>query len=177
MVEKLKTYNIEFAALSIGKHYYTFDVDDSFFSCFENAVINHGKLQVNMEFVRQRHLLQFNFDINGYVVVTCDRCTEDFQWPISTHETLLVKIGDHEEEEDVDVYVIPQNQTHWNVAQQLYEYICMAKPLRTVHPENDKGESTCNREFINELERRVKKSEAKSAADPRWEVLRKISDN
>ncbi|MBL0053468.1 MAG: DUF177 domain-containing protein [Bacteroidetes bacterium] len=177
MVDNLKAFDIEFSALSIGKHQYSFEVDDTFFGCFENAVITNGKLAVKMELLRQTTMLQFNFDIDGHITTTCDRCTDDFEWQIHTKETLLVKIGDHLEEEDVDVYVIPQSQTHWNVAQQIYEYICMAKPLRTVHSDDAKGKSTCNAAFIAQLEKIVTKQTKKTEVDPRWDVLKKINNN
>ena len=44
MVDNLKAFDIEFSALSIGKHQYSFEVDDTFFGCFENAVITKVKL-------------------------------------------------------------------------------------------------------------------------------------
>lgn len=173
-MNKLKQFEIAFGGLSFGVHQFEFSVDDKFFEGFESSIIQGGKLIAIVHLQKQSQLLTFDFDIKGTIDVECDRCCDQFELPVIIHEQMLVKFGDEKREEDIDVYVIPASETHINVAQQIYEYIAVAKPMHVVHPDNAKGESTCNPEFIEKLKSINDHSNdaAGDKSDPRWDALK-----
>lgn len=173
-MDKFKQYDIAFGGLSLGKHQFDFDIDNKFFDQFENAVVNNGNLHATIELDKQSQLLTFDFVINGSIKVECDRCCDEFDLPIAIQEQMLVKYGEKAHEEDLDVFVIPSTETHLNIAQQLYEYIAVAKPMHVVHPDNAKGKSTCNADFLKNLDtfNERKREEKANQTDPRWDVLK-----
>ncbi|MEO8151290.1 MAG: DUF177 domain-containing protein [Bacteroidia bacterium] len=173
-MDKLKKFEIAFGGLSYGIHQFDFDVDNSFFERFENEIIQGGNLHAKVTLTKQSQILKFDFDIRGTIHVECDRCCDEFELPVLINEQMLVKFGDEAKEEDIDVFVIPVSETHINIAQQLYEYIAVSKPMHVVHPDNAKGESTCNPEILkklNHINDETKEIKEKTA-DQRWDVLK-----
>lgn len=173
-MDKLKRFDIAFGGLSLGTHEFDFTINDEFFTNFENALVQKGNLTANVKLTKQNRLLTFDFDIRGSIDVECDRCTDEFHLPLHIHEQMLVKFGEVAMEEDVDVFVIAHTETHFNISQQVYEYICVSKPLHTVHPDDKSGNSTCNHAVLKKLEtinKKEKKIRTKNG-DPRWDALR-----
>jgi uncharacterized metal-binding protein YceD (DUF177 family) len=85
-------------------------------------------------------------------------------------ETLIVKFGKDYHEENEEVQIIPEGETHLDVSPFIYEYIHLLMPFRKVHPEDEEGNSLCDPEVI----KRINERETLSEPDPRWEVLKKL---
>ena len=100
----------------------------------------------------------FHFNIDGSLLVPCDRCGDEFELSLWDEFDLIVKLVDDPEamnsnEEDPDVYYIDRNESHISVAAWIYEFINLSFPLQHICALNEKGESTCNQKVIAELER------------------------
>lgn len=171
-MDKLKHYDIDFGGKAYGKHHFTYELNESFFALFEGAIVSQASLEATVEMNKQKHMIQFHVTLSGNTHVICDRCNDPFIMELSSHNLLILKMGDHIEEEDVDVYVIPASQTTWNIAQQLYEYVCTAMPMRIVHPEG-----ACNPEFMKTLEHINDHDQQPQQEDPRWNKLKNINLN
>jgi len=166
----LKEYQIHFVGLELGNHKLEFEVDDKFFEQFEFSQIKQGKVLVNIDLEKMARLMVFNFDLEGSVRVTCDRCSNEFDLPISDKQKLIVKFGlDYMEESD-DVIVIPETDHKFDVAPYIYEFIHLALPVRSVHPDDEHGNSTCDPDMMQRLE----KLAPTEIHDPRWEALQKL---
>lgn len=177
-MDRLKQFDVSFGGLAIGKHLYEFEVNNTFFANFEQEDVHQGAFAVKVQLTKQTHLLTFDFSISGSMILACDRCTEEFEMPISTMEQMLVKFGEHAVEEDIDVFIIPATQTQINLAQQIYEYIIVAIPMHILHPNDSKGKSMCNTAIIKMLEK-IQKTNSKIMAktsDPRWDALKTINN-
>jgi uncharacterized protein len=81
-----------------------------------------------------------------------------------------VKFGSGFFEEDDEIQVIPEGETHFDVSPFIYEYIHLLLPIRKVHPEDENGESRCNGEVVGRLDAPL----ADPEPDPRWEALKKL---
>lgn len=171
-----KEYTIEFAGLSVGEHFYELEVKDSFFENLDYSEIKQGNILVKLQLLIQSNMMVFNFDTSGTVNLNCDRCGENFDFPIEGHNKLIVKVGGNiEESDDDDIIGISENEHKINLTQYLYEYITLSIPIKRVHTK----ESLCNKEQLKKLsEKSIREAkEQKNAVDPRWESLKNIKLN
>ena len=95
-----KQYIVKFAGLPVGTHEFEFDIDGKFFEQFSDSEIQKADLKVELTLLKQNHLMQMQFDINGTVNLSCDRCLIDYDFPIESHEELVIKQGDPNESTD-----------------------------------------------------------------------------
>jgi uncharacterized metal-binding protein YceD (DUF177 family) len=171
------TYLIDFGGLGDGVHEFEFHVDDSFFARFENAIVQHGELDVLVTLEKEPALLMLDFTFSGTIAATCDRCLDKLDVSIEGYNELVVKLGGEiqaEEDSEIDMISIPAREHILDVSELLFEYISLQVPLRNVHPDDENGKSTCNTEVIREMERHISQEQS---GDPRWDVLKNINLN
>ena len=145
---KLNEYKIAWESLSIGNHYFTFEINDDFFSSFDNSEITKGNASAELEVVRQGSMLTLNFVIKGEVLVNCDRCLEDFYLPFEYDGTLYVKFSEDIEEYDGDVMWVSPHEAEIDLGQYIYESIMLSLPYQRIHPEDENGVSGCNPDML-----------------------------
>lgn len=179
-----KDYIIQFVGLSLGEHLYEYHISDNFFEGLAYSEIKQAAIDVKMSLLKQSSMMILHFNISGTVKAACDRCTEEFDMPISGDYKLIVKVGGSVTgDEDDDIITVSANEHELDLYQHLYEYITLSLPIKRVHPENKKGESSCNKEVINKLNNflieGVKEEEEteQEEMDPRWAALKNIHLN
>jgi len=171
----LSHYNIAFKGLSIGKHIFEYEIDGKFLGEFDGGVVDQGLVNVSLTLDKQSSLMTFWFDIKGTVLVQCDRCLEMYDQPIESRERIFVRLGEKESAEGDDLIWVSTNEYQLNVAQLIYEFICLAIPIKKVHPDDENGNSTCDPEMIEKLNKYVVREEEQS--NPVWKDLKKLLDN
>lgn len=167
----LSKYEISFFGLKEGQHEFEFEIDRKFFECFEKSEIKTGKLKAKVVLNKQPGLLELNIRIVGYVKVVCDRCLEDFDMPLKYKGELYVKFGGSYEEIDENVIILKTNTHHLSLSQFLYEYIHLSIPYKRVHPDDENGKSTCNKEMLSLIQESSFEEEKQEETDPRWKGL------
>ncbi len=168
----LKEFNIQFVGLEPGNHQFEFEVNDSFFEHFEFSQIQHGQVHVNVDLEKMERMMIFNIGLEGRVRVTCDRCTNEFDFLLSDKQRLIVKLGAEYLEESDDVIVIPETEYQFDLSPYIYEFIHLALPARLLHPDDEDGNSSCDPDMLRRLETL---SPTEDSFDPRWEALRKLN--
>ncbi len=166
-MEALDQFSIPVAGLRDGLHEFDFSIRDDFFQHFENSPVKLGQIDVHLRFEKQPAMFELDFAIEGFVVTACDRCLEDFNYPITDRQQLLVKF-DEKEWEDADVVYISPGTQKLNVAKYIYEFINLAVPMVKTH---DKAGDRCDPEMLKFLDRKEAGGE-KSASNPAWDALR-----
>jgi uncharacterized metal-binding protein YceD (DUF177 family) len=174
-MSNLSQYNIAFKGLALGKHVFEFVVDNKFFKEFDASIVDEGLVNVKVTLEKQSSLMTFWFDIQGKVTVQCDRCLEMYDQPIESHERVFVRLGERENIEGDDLIWVSTNDYQWNVAQLIYEFIGLAIPIKKVHPLDENGNSTCDPEMIEKLNKYIVREEDNN--NPVWKDLRKLLDN
>ena len=144
----LGKYSIAYKGLSIGKHHFDFSVDDRFFDAFEDSEIHEGHADISVDLDKQSHLLTLDFGIKGEVAVTCDRCLGEFMMPIDYTGRLVVRLSETQDESDGEVMWISPAETEINLAQYIYESICLSLPYQRVHPTDENGKSGCDPDML-----------------------------
>jgi uncharacterized metal-binding protein YceD (DUF177 family) len=175
-----RDYIIQFAGLGLGKHDYEFEVKDEFFDDLDYSEIKQGSVAVKLELLKQSQMMVLEFNIGGTVKAECDLCTGEFDLGIDGQYRLIVKVGGHETgDEDDDIITIAANEHELDISQYIYEYIILSLPIKRVHPADDKGNSTCDKEVLKKLENFLveEEKEEEEKTDPRWNGLKNIKLN
>lgn len=178
----LGKYSIAYKGLSIGMHRFDFSVDNRFFEAFEGSEIQEGHADVSVELDKQSHLLTLDFTIKGEVAVTCDRCLEEFMMPIDYSGRLIVRFSETRDESDGEVMWISPSETEINLAQYIYESICLSLPYQRVHPMDKNGKSGCDPDMLSrfsivteeEFEKLSHKQETESFQDDLETIKQKM---
>lgn len=163
-------YYIDVYNLKNGIHQYSFDIDDLFFSFYENTFTDKGKGSVSVTVDKAENLITVTFDVDVQVELICDRSLEKFDYPIKKQEKLLFKYGDEEQELDVDVLMITKDTQRINLGQHIFEYIGLSIPYKKLHPRFEEIEE----EQDELIFRTDSEEEDENAEDPRWAALKKL---
>ena len=100
---KFKLYNVDLKNLSPGVHEFEYLLENKFFVDIDGTEVQKGKVKVHLTVKRSSMMFEMNFQIEGVVVVPCDRCLDDMEIPIDTHNRLVVKFGKEYAEESDEV--------------------------------------------------------------------------
>jgi len=173
-----KEYIIQFVGLAIGEHEFEFNVGNKFFENLDYSEIKQGNIKVKLTLIKQSTMMVLQFAVSGTVKMNCDRCSMEFDMPINGDYKLIVKVGGHEVgDEDDDIISIAANEHELDLSQFIYEYIMLSLPLKRVHPDDKKGNPTCDKEMLKKLNNYLTEKSDEEPSDPRWEGLKNIKLN
>ncbi len=178
MSSTLSRYSISFKGLKLGKHSFEFVLNDDFFHEFSEGEISKGQLIAKVNLNRQNHLLEFKVTIKGTVQVVCDRCLNLFDLPITFKGELFAQIGLSDADVDNDEIIYLAEEEHEvNIAQYLYESVCLSLPLKRYHGMNGTNASDCDPEMLAKMNVVNDNDNMPDEVDPRWEQLKKLKNN
>lgn len=175
-MDNLRQFNVQFSGLSEDVHEFQFEITDTFFKEFENAVVDGGAIKVDLELDKQTNLITLNFAFEGIVQVQCDRCAAVNPYPVKGTSRLILKLGEGEVEDD-ELIILPRGEYEYNIAQHLYEEIGLSLPLRIVPCEVTGDTTMCDQSVIDRLENMLVDElpeDEEEAIDPRWEKLKNL---
>ncbi len=186
---KFSAFKLPLKSLGAGTHEFEYHLDKQFFANMESADVHDADLTVHLTVKYNGDFYNLAFRIDGEVVLICDRCLDDLHFPIDATYDIVVKYGEDYDDSSDEVLEIPDSDNYFNVAYMIYDTVELAIPIKHVHPMGK-----CNRqmsallkkhratasdedaELENELIEEMD-SMPDSGADPRWDALRKLSDN
>ncbi len=137
--------------LAAGKKEFSWQAGKEFFEAFENTEILDAELDVTVVVEKSGRYFGVDCEIDGFVTVTCDRCLEDLEMPISADIMLSVKFGDEEasdehQEGEREIIFVPEGDSEYDMSQIIYDYVCLALPMQRYHEEGE-----CNPDAIKWL--------------------------
>jgi len=178
---KLRDFDIGILHLKNGVHHFVFEVDEAFFEeHFAYRPFERGNFQAEVVLEKTERLLEFRFDIQGDMVLVCDRSLEEFSEPIRRQEVLHFRYGMGEEIKELseELYEIPQHLQSLNLAQFIFEFIALAVPMKKLHPrfrDEEDMDETGIMVYQSESEEESEDTPADDQpADPRFAALRKL---
>jgi len=169
-MQSLVAYSIPFGGLKDGIHQFDYQIDNDFFSHFPDTPISEGSFRVQVNFDKKPDVIDVQIQFDGWVKVPCDRCLEIMKMPLSSEAQLLIKFSDDFKEE-VEVIYLPIGTNTWNAAQYIYEFICLAMPIRKTHDLTD--EETCDTTMLSYLDQKESNPEENQI----WNQLKNIKLN
>jgi uncharacterized metal-binding protein YceD (DUF177 family) len=188
-LSKFSEYIIPLRNLEAGTHQFEYKLTNDFFAKIDSPEVQKGKVTVVLNVKKLGESFELNFDINGVVQVSCDRCLDDMDQPVSTKEKIFVKFGKEFAEENDDIVIVPEDEGEINIAWFMFEFIALTIPMKHVHPFGK-----CNKEMTSKLKKvSIYEKDADDAdfdqigpednieeidnTDPRWDELKKIINN
>ena len=171
-MKSLQEYIIPLKGMKSGMHEHMFFIDGTFFAHFPEAMLDACDLEVMVKMDKRPNMVLMQFEIGGYIVTQCDRCTAEIKLPISGSYPLIAKFGESEEdfEEEEDVITVHPDSPNVNVSKQLYDYISLSIPMIREYDCTTETPKPCDEKARKILERA---SEEESKANPIWDELKK----
>lgn len=166
-----RKYVLKFSGLSNNLHEFEYTVGGDLFKDFDCEEILDADLLVKLSLEKSERQLELSFEIQGKISVLCDRCGDDMDLNLNFERKLYVRFGEKFEEQDVELYIIPFNESSIDLAPFIYEYVTLEKPMRCVHGEMEGNNQTCDSEVVNILETPIEKEQE---IDSRWEALKNL---
>ncbi len=167
-------YRIPFIGLKTGVHSFEFELDDTFFASFEHSEIARGNVQVRLSLEKQSSMMVLDFELDGEVEGSCDRCGDPMDVEVMHEDRLIVKFGDETGDPDDEILVFGPAEHILELQQYLYEYAHLGLPARMAH----ESEEECNQEAIARLKALEigddDSNDDDDDVDPRWEALKKL---
>jgi uncharacterized protein len=146
-----KEFSLPIKGLKNGHHTFNFQIDKTFFAHFEASPIQNGSFDVTVEMDKRDSFFELTFDFDGSMHTECDRCTASIEMPFGDTQMLIVKRSEEEAVEDADVVFLHPDAHEFNVAQYIYEFICLAEPFNKVYDcENDEPQP-CNFDILDKI--------------------------
>lgn len=172
--------------MEIGKSEFEYHLDNDFFGMIGEEEIQKGDIKCKVTVAKTSKQSELNFELEGKVVVECDRCLEEMDQPIKTTGHLIVRFGKEFKDDGDDIVIIPEEQGFINISWFLYEFITLAIPIKHVHPYG-----LCNKNMSKKLREHLavdaedvdngdfaeedEESNDNVATDPRWDALKQFS--
>ena len=184
ILDTIERYIIDLKALHDDNAHFEYNVNDDFFAMLDTSEFQKGQVHVSLDVKKMVDSFDIIFQINGQVVVICDRCLDEMNQEVSSTNRLRVKFGSEYTDAGDDVVIVPEDEGSVNVAWFIYEFIALAIPIRHVHAEGD-----CNPEMMQKLKSHLSYELAEDndssddlmtsekPMDPRWNDLKNLLDN
>lgn len=168
---KKERYHIDIFGLKPGTHTFDFIINEEFFKSFANSLIEEGDGKAEITLEKTTNHVKATLLLNITVELTCDRSLEKFDYLIDKEQTIIFKYGDHEEELDVDLFMIPHDTQRIDFGQHIFDYIGLSVPYKKLHPKFEGEEEKETDEMIFQTDI---PSEEEKEEDPRWAALKKL---
>lgn len=190
-MSKFSSYSIQLKTMEIGESMLEYHLDNEFFEAIGEEAIQKGNINAKIRVVKSSKQSELFFELEGKVVVLCDRCLEEMDQPIKTSGHLIVRMGKEFMDDGDDIVVIPEEQGVINVSWFMYEFVELAIPIKHVHPFGH-----CNTGMASKLSEHLVDSDSfeddadafagamdvvnegdstdDGPVDPRWEALRSL---
>jgi len=173
-VHKCSSYIVSIRLGVENSQTYCFDINERFFSLFEEPVIKAGELQARLILTQEATSYLMQFFIEGFVQVECDRCLELCKQPVQVDTEIIANIGQETVfDTNTDNISIASTDSELDVSGLLYELIILSLPYQRIHNSEYGENQVCRPDMIEILNRYI--IEEEKHIDPRWEKLQEIN--
>lgn len=167
----LRDFEINIFNLGLKSHEFDFDFGNAFFDAFENSMVGKGSGSCHLIMDKSETMMNLNFRIKGEIELECDRTLRPFMHPIDVEEEIIIKFGDDNYSLSESIFVIRKDTPSINVAENIYEFISLAVPMKKLHPD------VVDEEQPDLIYSEQDEGETKEkTTDPRWDILKKLKE-
>ena len=190
---KFDPYKVDLKGMTKDVLEYEYLLDNKFFGDIGGDDIQKGKVNVKLTVKRAVGIYELSFVIDGTIIIPCDRCLDDMEFPVTSANRLIVKFGKDYSEESDEIIVIPESEGVINLAWFIYEFIVLTIPIKHVH-----APGKCNKSMTSTLKKHAPKGmedefgsegdasdiiitdsdtdDNEDVIDPRWDALKNFKD-
>ncbi len=171
-MDPFKAYAIPLKSLRNGVHQFKWQVGASFFDHFEASPIRRGQFEVEVLLDKQEDLSTIQMMIKGSYHSVCDRCLAAIDIPVQATYNLYVKTGT-DALSDPSLICISPEETELKLADVIYEYICLSRPISQTIDCAKMENPPCDREVLDRIQ-----TDNGPQYDPSiWEGLKNFESN
>lgn len=140
----INSFKINIFHLQNKQYLHEFEGDDDFFIDLEQELklIEKGHFKAIVSLDKSETMIQMLYKIKGSVELTCDRSLDLFDFPFDITQKMILKFSDHTEEITEELMFIDRNVQFINVAQDIFDFICLQIPIKKLHPRYTENEVT-----------------------------------
>ncbi len=169
----MNNFKIKLPSFNNGKNLFSFNIKDAFFEEFPFSEIKHVSMNASGTIFKERGKTSLNLIITGKInKLACDICTEDLSVEISSETNMIIKRTDENLFSNDEIYYIKKTENSIDIKKLIFELIILNIPKKRCHPLDVNGNSTCDKEMIELIEKY--KHKQKITSDPRWDVLKDL---
>jgi len=176
-----REFEIAWQGLKPGEHIYQYEVDHKFM--LENgdleSEIKDVKALVTLKFDKKTNFFLLHFDVDGKIIVPCDRCGDDVEITLWDEFDLVIKLAGEDVEEiddEADVVFVPRSETVIDISKWVYEFVMLSVPLQRVHPNKPDGTPGCNPEALKLLNQLSEHEEEEPKKNDIWKGLEALKE-
>lgn len=179
-MSRRRDFEIAFVGLKPGIHEYNYSIDDKFFEAFQQQDFRNCKANIKLSLDRKNSFMLLKFEIGGSLELTCDRCNNNLPFELWDEFNITVKMVEepelmNDQEDDPDVYYISKGESHFDVANWIYEFINLSIPMQKACEYEDMSGPYCNKAAM-EMLKKMEPEEKEEKANPIWKGLEKFKD-
>ncbi|XOV93654.1 MAG: DUF177 domain-containing protein [Bacteroidota bacterium] len=166
-----REYQIDIFNLSNQLHELEFEIDDALLSMMENSVLTRGSGNCKIGLQKSETMMSIHFSIDAVVELTCDRSLDEYDYPLTIEEDLIIKFGEEDDDSNDEYTIIRKDTPSIFVDSLIYEFISLAVPMKKLHPRYE-GQDTPDMIYSSKIE----EEKTEDNVDPRWEALKKLKE-
>jgi uncharacterized metal-binding protein YceD (DUF177 family) len=151
-VGKFDPYKVDLKNMDKDVQEYEYLLDNKFFGDIGGDDIQKGKVNVRLTVKKTVGVYELGFAIDGTIIIPCDRCLDDMEFPVATTSRLVVKLGKDYSEESDEIVVIPESEGVINLAWFVYEFVVLTIPIKHIHTPGK-----CNKSMTSTLRKHAPK--------------------
>lgn len=164
--------SVDIVALREGETVVRGQLGDEFFAA-AGGDVRQGDVRVEASIRKGHHFSDITLRATGTVAVTCDRCLELIDMPVSVEQAMTVSLGETRDDDEGRITVTHAEPTV-DLAWLAYEAVTLSLPVKRVH-----APGKCNPAMIKLLSehnaaRSGDTADEKTTTDPRWAALAQL---
>jgi len=137
-------------------HLFEYQIKDEFFLPYGAQDFKNCVATVKLNLEKNNGFMLLQFDVDGQLESSCDRCGDDLPVQLWDEFKLIVKLVDepdtlNEQEEDPDVIYISRSESHLHVSDWIFEFINLSIPLQKRCKDLPNGTTGCNPSVLEKL--------------------------
>ena len=166
-------FKIKLGAINGGENYFIFEIKDQFFEEFTLSDVEYANITATALLDKDGDRLSITLTIDGEInKLLCDICTDEISVDINAETKVIIKTTDKDLVSTDEIFYIKTSENEIDLKQLIFELIILNLPKKRQHGFNQDGNSKCNKEMID-LVNKYTVAEEKSS-DPRWDALKEL---
>jgi uncharacterized metal-binding protein YceD (DUF177 family) len=170
----MNDYIVKLGAITNGQNSFSFEIKDQFFEAFTFSDIEHADISAIAKLNNDGNNMSLNLIIDGQInQLSCDICTDELSVKISAETNIIIKKTDEDLVSSDEIFYIKKSENKIDLKHLIFELIVLNAPKKRQHSLDKKGNSTCNKEMVDLVNKYTQVKD--KASDPRWDALKSLN--
>ena len=170
-LRKMNHFTVNLGSINSDKKSFSFNIKGKFFDTFPSSEVRHADISAIATLSKNIDKISLHLVIAGKIHrLPCDICTENLSLEISAETNMIIKKTNEKLFSSDEIYYIQKTDNEINLKQLIFELIVLNIPKKRKHPLSKEGNSTCNKEMIELVNKYTQKE--RQSSDPRWDALK-----